>query len=621
MPEYIDYLGQTAHDDIVSTCSSAALKPAAQAPKAYCTFRLVRSERVGPKVRQRTLLNLGRHFPVGQSAWPVLCRRIDEVLTGQLQLDPDCPPELEAHAQRIAAQLLARERAGAPAPAHEHDIQRVDVDSLELVRPRHRSASSMSHCGRWISSGCAPCSRSVGIGASLRAAAIGSIVARMARPGSERATRRWLGERSALGELLEVDFETMGPMQLYRASDALMAHREAIEHHLFDRAMGLFDLHPTIALYDLTNTFFEGEAASQPKAKRGHSKDKRTDRPLLTLALVLDASAFVRRSQVFAGNVREHRTLAQMLDALDAPREALVVMDRGIATEECVQWLRDNDYRYLVVSRERTRHFDPEAAVCIETASRHGVHLHKVVSDDGQELRLHCFSEERAAKERAIVERFATRFEQALTKLSEGLSRPRTEKRAGNIRERIGRLKAKSRGIAQHYHIELDTDPTGERATAVRFTRQPVEGSMMTHPGVYCLRTNQTDWDEETLWRTYVTLTDIEAVFRSLKSELGLRPIFHHKPIRAEGHLFITVIAYQLVQVIRRRLRQTGETASWDTLRQSLEGHQRLTATFRRADGRTLHVRKATRAEPPQHAIYDALSVDPEPGGIQKTIV
>ena len=230
-----------------------------------------------------------------------------------------------------------------------------------------------------------------------------------------------------------------------------------------------------------------------------------------------------------------------------------------------------------------------------------------------------------ANKERAIVERFATRFEQALTTLSDGLSRPRTEKRAGKIRERIGRLKAKSRGIAQHYHIDIDTDidtdPTGERATAVRFTRQPVEGSMMTHPGVYCLRSNQTDWNEETLWRTYVTLTDIEAVFRSLKSELGLRPIFHHKPIRAEGHLFITVIAYQLVQVIRRRLRQTGETASWDTLRRILEGHQRITATFRRADGRTLHVRKATRAEPPQQAIYDALALDPEPGGIRKTIV
>ena len=592
----------------------------ARSGETYFTFRLVRSERIGSKVRQRTLLNLGRHFPIGQSAWPVLCRRIDEVLSGQLQLAPDCPPELEAHAQRIAAQLLARERAGVPAPAHQHDIQRVDVDSLELVRPR---CVGVEQVGLWAMDqlGLRSLFQELGIGASLRAAAIGSIIARMARPGSERATRRWLRERSALGELLEVDFESMGPMQLYRASDALMAHREAIERHLFDQAMGLFDLHPTVTLYDLTNTFFEGEAARQPKAKRGHSKDKRSDCPLLTLALVLDASGFVHRSQVFAGNVREHYTLAEMLGALDAPREALVVMDRGIATEECVKWMRDNEYRYLVVSRERTRHFDPEAAQRIETAQRQGVHVHKVLSEDAQEVRLHCFSEERANKERAIVERFATRFEQTLTKLSEGLSRPRTEKRASKIRERIGRLKAKSRGIAQHYHIDIDTDPTGERATAVRFTRQPVEGSMMTHPGVYCLRSNQIDWDEETLWRTYVTLTDIEAVFRSLKSELGLRPIFHHKPIRAEGHLFITVIAYQLVQVIRQRLRQHRERASWDTVRRILEGHQRITATFRRADGRTLHVRKATRAEPPQQAIYDALGVDPEPGGIRKTIV
>ena len=144
---------------------------------------------------------------------------------------------------------------------------------------------------------------------------------------------------------------------------------------------------------------------------------------------------------------------------------------------------------------------------------------------------------------------------------------------------------------------------------------------MMTHPGVYCLRSNETGWDEATLWRTYFILTDLEAVFRSLKSELGLRPIYHHKPVRAEGHLFITVIAYQLVQVIRRRLRESGETASWTTLRRILEGQQRITATFRRADGRTLHVRKATRAEAPQQAIYDALGVGSAPGGTRKSIV
>ena len=184
-----------------------------------------------------------------------------------------------------------------------------------------------------------------------------------------------------------------------------------------------------------------------------------------------------------------------------------------------------------------------------------------------------------------------------------------------------GNQEAQSRGVAQHYAVELDTDNTGQRATAVRFTRRPLAGSMMTHPGVYCLRSNQTDWDEATLWRTYFTLTDLEAVFRSLKSELGLRPIYHHKPIRAEGHLFITVIAYQLVQVIRRRLRESGETASWTTLRRILEGQQRITATFRRSDRRTLHVRKATRAEAPQQALYDALGVGSAPGGVRKSIV
>ena len=588
----------------------------------YFTFRLVRSERTGDQVRQRTLLNLGRHFDVAPSEWPALCRRIDELLAGQLPLPPDGPPALESHAQRITALLLAGERIGAASsPASQrHDFQHVDVDSLELIRPR---SVGVEHVGLWAMDqlGLRTRLEALGIGASVRTAAIGSIIARMARPGSERATRRWLGERSALGELLGVDFETMGPMRLYRASDALMAHREAIEHPLFDRAMDLFDLHPTVTLYDLTNTYFEGEARQQPNARRGHSKDKRTDCPLLTLGLVLDASGFVRRSQVFAGNVREHHTLAQMLDALNAPRGALVVMDRGIATEDRVRWLREHQYRYLVVSRERTRHFDADAALSIETASHHRVHLHKVLSDDGQEARLYCFSEARAAKERAIVERFAQRFEAALTRLSDGLSKPRTHKRTDQVWQRIGRLKETSRGVAQHYDIALDTDETGERATAVRFTRRPLPGSMLTHPGVYCLRTNQTDWDESTLWRTYFTLTDIEAVFRSLKSELGLRPIYHHKPIRAEGHLFISVIAYQLVQVIRRRRRQTGQCASWTTLRRILEGQQRITATFRRADGRTLHVRKATRAEPSQQAIYEALGINHAPGGIRKTLV
>ena len=390
---------------------------------------------------------------------------------------------------------------------------------------------------------------------------------------------------------------------------------------MFDKALGLFDLQPTVTLYDLTNTYFEGEASEQPQAKRGHSKEKRSDCPLLTLGLMLDASGFVRRSKVFAGNVREHRTLADMLEALQAPADALVVMDRGVATDDCVKWLRDNGYRYLVVSRERHRQFDTDAAVSVQTQSNQTVHLHKVVSTDADEVRLYCYSEERAEKERGIVARFATRFEAALTKLNDGLSRPRAHKRLDQVWQRIGRLKAQHSRVAAHYQIGVTADQTGDKAVAVTWTCHPQDGSMATHPGVYCLRSSETDWTEDALWRTYTTLTDVEAVFRALKSELGLRPIFHHKPRRADGHLFITVIAYQLVQVIRTRLRAHGEHASWTTLRRILEGQQRVTATFRRPDRRTLHVRTATQAEPAQRAIYDALGVDPHPGGVRKTII
>ena len=164
--------------------------------KAYFTHRLVRSERVGDKVRQRTLLNLGRHFDAAQSDWPALCRRIEEVLGGQLQLAPDCPPALESHAQHIAAQWLTRhaDLSGAATPPQGHDVQQVDVDSLELIRPR---SVGVEHVGLWAMDqlGLRSCLEKLGIGASLRAAAIGSIIARMARPGL-RARRPALARRT-----------------------------------------------------------------------------------------------------------------------------------------------------------------------------------------------------------------------------------------------------------------------------------------------------------------------------------------------------------------------------------------------------------------------------------------
>ena len=592
--------------------------------ESYFTFRLVQSKRVGGKVKQLTLLNLGRHFDIDQDVWPQLCSRIDDLLSGQADLSMDVlPAAAERHAQRISAQLLARAPSSSSVETSSDtaaaDVHAVHVDSMALVRPR---SVGVEAAGLWAMEqvDLTGLLTALGFNGAQRSAALGSIIGRLAQPGSELSTYEWLCERSGLGELLGVDYGAMSLSSMYRITDRLWSSKTALESALFDRVCDLFGLNTTVTLYDLTNTYFEGELAHNAKAKRGRSKEKRNDCPLLTLGLVLDGSGFVRGSEVFAGNVSECRTLQEMLTRLDSPSGALVVMDRGVATQENLKWLRENGYRYLVVSRERYRHFDADKAQTIDSASGERLHLQKTLSADGDEVRLYCFSERRARKEEGIHERFAQRFEQALDKIAAGLDKPRTTKRIDKLWERIGRLKEKSRGIGQHYAIDLVADEQGDKAVALHYQRQPVAGSQLTHPGVYCLRSSETDWDAEKLWRTYVMLTDLEAVFRSLKSELGLRPIYHHKEARSDAHLFITVLAYQLVQIIRRRLAEHALHASWQTLRQWLGNQVRVTAVFQRPDGHALHVRKATRPEGKHLEICQWLGIDRQPGGMEKLV-
>lgn len=142
-----------------------------------------------------------------------------------------------------------------------------------------------------------------------------------------------------------------------------------------------------------------------------------------------------------------------------------------------------------------------------------------------------------------------------------------------------------------------------------------------TFPGVYCLRTNQAQWNGQTLWRTYTMLTELEAVFRSLKSELGLRPVFHHKTDRVDGHLFISVLAYHWVHTFRYQLKAQGIHLSWDSLRAQLQGQDRVTVVLTREDGKRYHIRKANYPEPRQQVIYDALSIAQLPGRVEKTLI
>jgi len=592
----------------------------------YYTYRLVESVRTAAGVRQHTVLNLGRNFEVPRAQWASLAQRIEALLGGQLDLIADgLDAQWEAIAEQIAARLVSRrgtaveEQTGGS--AQESDYQRVDVARVEVIRPRsvgaeHVALEALRRLGldRKLVE--------LGFNRHQLSAAIGTIVGRMVQPGSELATHQWLQQRSGLGELLDDDFSALDLTRLYRVSDQLLAHRAALETHLYRQECDLFSLSETITLYDLTNTFFEGTASGNPKAQYGHSKEKRTDCPLVTLALVLDASGFPKRSEVFEGNVSEPKTLEKMLQRLSLAPGAVaptVVLDAGIATEENLAWLAEQGYRYLAVSRERHKQFDAEAATLIRAAGDTQIRAQRVLDEVSGEVRLYCHSTGREAKERGIERRFSTRLEADLQYLAEGLHLPRRVKNYEAVLTRIGRLRQRYSRVARYYDIRLEKDEASGNAKALVWTRiVPTEDTL---PGVYCLRTNQADWDETTLWHTYTMLTDLEAVFRSLKSELGLRPIYHHKSKRVDGHLFIAVLAYHLVHTLRIQLKAQGIHLSWESLRNQLAGQERVTVVLHREDGQIYHIRKATRPEPHQQILYNALGLPHLPGKTEKTLI
>ena len=595
--------------------------------QVYYTYRLVQGVRVGSVVKQTTLLNLGSHFDIAQADWALLASRIEAVLHGQtgLQLQP-VPETVEAMAQRCAAQLIARLPTPDAALSSSADskgvdrFQEVDIDSIEMVRPRsvgveHAALSAIRSCALEEKL------TELGLNRPQIAAAVGNIVGRMAHPGSELSTHAWLQRRSALGELIGFDFESMDLNRLYRSSDALYKYRDALQEHLFGAAKSAFGFIESVTLYDLTNTYFEGIAGGAPKAARGRSKEKRSDCPLVTLAMVLDGSGFVRKSQVFAGNASEPKTLKEMLTELSAPKGAAVVMDAGIATDANLGWLRQEGYHYVVVSRQRSRQFDDAQAIEVQTAGDVTIKIQRVLDADKGEAHLYCHSPTRELKDRAIDDAKSSAFVATLHKLVNALAKPGATLSMTKAMERIGRAKQRYARAAQHYQVHVEPDASGVNVASITWEKHTKGGSAAMFPGVYCLRTTLIDLDDATLWRTYTMLTQLESVFRSLKTDLGLRPVYHQIERRIEGHLFISVLAYHFVHTMRLQLKAKGIHESWQTLRQTLNSQQRITTTLTRRDGRAVHVRKATRPEPHQQRINEILGLSANPGGTHRTVV
>lgn len=588
----------------------------------YYTYRLVESKRTEKGVRQQTLLNIGVDFPLPRDRWPDLTKRIEEILSGQhslFEIDRDIEKLAQGYASRI---VLSHQDVK---DSNGTEYREVDLNSVETSRPRSVGGEHITlEALRFLELDTKL--NDLGFNGPQTAAAIGTIIGRACNPGSELATHTWLQERSALGELIDYDFDSLSLYSMYQISDQLLGEQAALERHLYKWECNLFGLQETITLYDLTNTYFEGQCKGNSLAAHGHSKEKRSDCPLVTLGLVLDSSGFPRHTHVYEGNVTESKTLSEMLSALEkgrspASQKPTVVMDAGIATEDNIEWLKEHLYPYLVVSRKKHREFDKEASVIVKKDTDCTVRAQKVFDEERKETLLYCHSTMREKKDQAIGDRFISRFEDELKKLHNGLPIKRRLKNYDKIMVKIGRLRQKYSRVSRQYTIVVKQDEKSGNATSIKWQRKPAPETTDTYPGVYCLRTSQTGWDETTLWNTYTMLTDLESVFRSLKSELGLRPVHHQISKRVSGHLFITVLAYHLVHTIRYRLKQAGIHSSWSTLRKILSSQTRVTVSMQCKSGGAVHIRKSTRPEANQQEIYSALGIKGQPGNTVKVAI
>ena len=581
--------------------------------KLYECQQFVESIRTEKGVRQKLLLSLGR-LAISKDNWPSLTKRIKAIIQGQKSFFKE-KPELETLAQKFAGQLIEKHAIEIEA----NNFETVDIQSIQNHRVRHVGGEYLG-VTFFKKLQLQKCFKACGFSQRQLEIAMLLIIGRLVQPGSERHLHRWAQHLSGLDELIKTDFNHLSLNSLYKVTDLIYEHKTEIEAHLRARENDLFSLDETIILYDLTNTYFEGRAASNAKARFGRSKEKRSDCKLLTLGLVIDSKGFPKTSRVFTGNQSEAETLLDMVKTLHGAdptekQKPTVVIDAGIATDENLKKLKEH-YHYIAVSRKKIAIPDSDDYIVLKETQQGKVEAKRIRGND--EIFLYCKSTLKQQKEKSMQSRFEQTFEEQLSYLAKSIHKKGCTKRYDKVLERVGRLKEKYKQIARFYQIHVEE----KNGMACRITWDYMkELSDQRFSGTYFLRTDRLDLSEKDIWSIYIMLTQLEDSFRTLKSELLLRPVFHQKEDRSDAHIFITLLAYHLLHSIRSSLKQKGIRLSWRQIRDRMSTHCRLTIRIKTRAGHTLFIRKCSEPEDFHKTIYDALALDGIPCKTTKHII
>jgi transposase len=494
--------------------------------KTHRYWRLVENVRVGRRVIQRTVAQLG---------------------------------ELDGEG-RLRARALARHLIGSPEQGRLFDDGYADVTvpvrlkSIRIERSRQfgdvylalalfRGTGLEELCESLVAQG------KEQVGWSKMISVL--VAARLCEPSSELHIAEDWYRRTALSDLLQLPAEQVNKDRLYRALDELLPHKEAIEAHLSRRCGELFSLDHEVLLYDVTSTYFEGEAKGNALAARGYSRDHRPDCKQVCIALVVSFDGFPLGYEVFPGNMNDSRTVQTIVTTMEK-RHGVIgrvwIADRGMSSRANLEWLRSSGRRYIIgaAKSELKKHAPLLAESHGWRTLREGVEVRLTRCAESGDTVVLARSAERREKERAMHEKFSRRIETGLARLAERIERARRPLDPAMIQRQIGRLLQKNQRAAARYEVSLvdAKSPAGFHLN-VKVSEAFDEWAKISE-GTYALKTNVTDWDDEKLWRAYIQLAQAEAAFRVQKSQLSIRPIWHQRADRVEAHILVCFLAFVL---------------------------------------------------------------------------
>ena len=621
-------------------------------------YRLVESYRNSDgRVCHRTMLNLG--FLEGLS--PEQMNMIQKILTARaenhgnqlFEFPVSDDPIVTQYVEAYYARLVSEKRIDA-APAETKvsrsgkDWQTIDVNSIKNKDVREVGAE-------WL---CFQAIRQLGIGTFLSdqgweeeqvQLGITHIISRAVYPASELKTSSWIKENSAICELTGYDIDKITKDKLYGISKKLYQVKQELEQYLSLRTNELFDIEDKIILYDLTNTYFEGQMRGSKLAKFGRSKEKRADAKLVVLALVINPEGFIKYSDIFQGNISDPDTLGKIIDNLrdrtsHSSHKATVVIDAGIASDGNLKLIKEKGYEYICVTRSKMKDYSVVAAdalVTVRDNKQQKIELCQVRKEGHTDYFLKIESHSKELKERSMNEQFQQRFEEGMQKIADSLTKKGGIKQADKVHERIGRLKQKFPSIGRYYEIEVEVAPKPVPARKGKGKKDKkqvkdndIENKIITsikwsvkegidinvRSGVYFLQTSIQD-TEKVLWDGYNTIREIEAAFRVLKTDLELRPIYHKKDDTAMAHLNLGLLAYWLVNTIRHQLKKEAINSQWTEIVRTMNTQKAVTTTAQNNHEEIIQIRRCTEPNEKVKRIYDILKYKSEPYKKKKFVV